>query len=88
MWDFFGAMADYQDLHDYTRRYPDFLTEDEVGNLDQRQFVRYCREQLWDRIAKEKHNKPFDELTFFEKGDVDFDAIMKIALAQEQVRND
>lgn len=82
------AMADFQELHDYTRRYPNLLTEDEIGNLDQRKFVRYCREQLWERIANKKFNKPFDELTFFEKGDVDFDAIMQIALTQEKVRKD
>ena len=43
---------------------------------------------MWERIANKKFNKPFDELTFFEKGDVDFDAIMQIALTQEKVRKD
>ena len=88
MWDIFGAMADFYDLHDYTRRYPELLTLDEIGKLDQRDFTRYCRENLWERIAKKKFNKPFNELTQFEKNDVDFDAIMQIMVAHEKVRKE
>lgn len=88
MWGFMGAMADVKDLHDYSRRYPKLLTPDEIGKLGQREFIRYCRENLWEKIAKEKFNKPFNDLTVFEKMDVDFDAILKIALMHEKVRNE
>ena len=63
MVNFLGVMGYYQDLWDYTRRYPNLLPSEEVGPLSQYEWVRYCREQLWIRIAKEKFNKSFGELS-------------------------
>jgi len=51
-------------------------------------FARYCREQLWEKIAKQKFNKAFDELTFWEKGEVDFNALMQIVVAMHQVSSE
>jgi hypothetical protein len=77
-----------RELHDYSRHFPRLLTGDELEQLSQREFIRYCREQLWDRVAQETLGKSFNECNELEKCDVDLRALIMIAKAMEGTRND
>ncbi len=76
-----GVIDGIKDLHDFTRHYPDFISSDELKAMNQREFIRYCRENLWEGIAKEEYGKDFKECTEDEKMSVDLFAIVKIAIA-------
>lgn len=64
------------------------LTAEAVYSLPQRDFVDYCREQLWDRIGREKFGKTYEELDLFEWMDVDMEALLQIAKAVHQVQEE
>ncbi len=73
------------DLLCFDRRYPELLPDQAVGDLPQPEYIRYLREHLWDRLAHEKHGRPFEVLLFAEQQDVDLSAMLEIMKAHEQV---
>ncbi|KKN16882.1 hypothetical protein LCGC14_0971440 [marine sediment metagenome] len=81
------SLPDISDMR-FERRFPDPLPEDTVNNMCQRDFMDYCRNQLWDRCAQKTHQKPFDELTYSEKIGVDLEVMLDIMRAMEQARNE
>jgi hypothetical protein len=84
----FGVGGLLADLYEFNRRYDKPMTEQELADLPQREFVRWAREKLWDRIANEKFQKSFDDCELDEKRIVDFEAILKIAKAMEEAKNE
>ncbi len=75
-------------LLSFDRRYPEVLADKAVGELPQPEYIRYLREHLWDRLAHEKHGRPFEMLSSAEKQDVDLSAMLEIMKAHEQVRQE
>jgi hypothetical protein len=85
---FLFTMCDFAELDNFKRRYPSLLTEKEVGDLPQKEFVRYVRENLWEKISQEKFKKPFIDLTDHEKSSVDMEALIKIANAFDKTKGE
>ena len=67
------------------RRFPkEGLAWPVVSAMSQYDFVDYCIEQLWDKLAAEK-GKQFDDLSPTEQMDIDFMATLKVAVAMDSV---
>lgn len=73
---------------DFKRRFPEVLSQDEVYSMNQRDFVDYCREQLWTKIAQEEHGVDFDSLTWPEKGGIDLKALLRLANAFNEIEHE
>jgi len=70
------------------KRFTRLLTQEEVANLSQRDFVDYCREQQWEKISQELFSKPYDSLNYSEKSKVDMEALLRLLKATEEVKNE
>lgn len=69
------------------RRYPKgALLSDKVMESDN-DFYDFCIERLWDKLAAEE-GKAFDNLSPTEQMDIDFKALMMLAVALDEVRSE
>ncbi len=66
-------------ITDFTRRFPEVLPADTVYSMNQRDFVDYCREQLWNKIAREEYGEDFDSLPFNKQSNIDLKALFRLA---------
>ena len=80
--------ATIDDLTNYTRQYPELLNDAQVASLSTRQFVRYIRENLWDRIAKKEYGCTFDKLERHQQEQVDLLACLAYAKAMEDIQKE
>jgi len=80
--------ADIDDLTNYTRKYPELLDDAQVASLSTRQFVRYIREKLWDRIATKEYGCTFDKLEKHQQEQVDLLACLAYAKAMEDIQKE
>jgi hypothetical protein len=64
------------------------LTPIEIEALSQKEFIRYLRENLWDKVAKSNFNKSFCELTPAEKSYVDMETLIKIGETFNETRKE
>jgi len=70
-----------KDYRPQCRKFPRPLSQERILALEQHDFVDYCREHLWERIAQEKYQSCFDSLSYSEKMDVDLKAMLRIIRA-------
>ena len=83
-----GGVCPLTEVMDFARRYPDPLSAEEVCDLAQPEYIRYLRENLWERLAQETCGRPFEGLSFNEQQRIDLDALLEIVKAHEQVQAD
>lgn len=66
----------WEELFDFSRRYPVPLPAEVAFALPQKEFIRYCREHLWY-----KKNPNFDQLSPSEKYAIDLDVCVDLLKA-------
>lgn len=79
----FSAL-DPLDIDLETRYYPEPVSSSVLDEMDSRQFVRYLREMLWDKLSPQEFACPFFSLTPEHKRKIDGIAVMEILKAYDE----
>lgn len=79
------AVIDARDLQ--TRRFPALLSPVQVIKLENKDFIRYCRESLWDQEAA-KMGMKWEDIPKTQQQDIDFRVLMRITNTLEEMRDD